>query len=194
VHVVPVLSQQPEAQDFASQTHLPCGLHSWVPPHATHATPPVPHVPFVDVWQLLDASQQPPGHVFASQTHLPCAHSWFAPQTRHTLPLAPHCWFDATSHRPLAQQPPQLRPPHEHAPPVHASPSSHEPHALPPEPQTAADWAGWVTQLPSWAQQPPGHDALVHPHAPVAWLHVCPGPHVVHALPPVPQAVADCEA
>lgn len=165
-----------------------------MPLHATHATPPVPHVPLADVWQLLDASQQPLGHVFASQTHLPCVHSWFAPQTKQTLPLAPHSWLDATRHRPLAQQPPQLRPPQEHAPLVHASPSSHAPHALPPEPQTVGDCPDCATQLPSWAQQPAGHDALVQPHAPVAGLHACPGPHPAHAAPPVPQVVADCEA
>jgi hypothetical protein len=64
------------------------------------------------------------------------------------------------------------------------------PHALPPVPHAAVDWAVPCTQLPCASQQPFGHEVGEHVHAPAA-PQAWPLPQAPHALPPVPQALAD---
>jgi hypothetical protein len=39
----PFASQHPDGHEVASQTHLPCALHSWLAVHVAHTPPPTPH-------------------------------------------------------------------------------------------------------------------------------------------------------
>jgi hypothetical protein len=74
-----------------------------------------------------------------------------------------------------------------HTPPTHASPATHAAHAAPPVPQSFNDVPSWHTPVES--QQPVGQVVALHAEAlQIPPLHVSPGGHDRHALPPVPHA------
>jgi hypothetical protein len=86
-HVVPL--QQPLGHEVELHpTHLPA-VHVVQVPHATQLTPPVPHVPVLEVSHCPLVLQQPLGHDAALHTHLfplhasPCGHAV------HALPAMP---------------------------------------------------------------------------------------------------------
>jgi hypothetical protein len=120
---------------------------SVVAPQVPHAPPAVPHV--VRVWaSQTPLLQQPPGHDAALHVHAPPTHAW---PCAHCLPL-----------------------PHEQEPPAHPSErmASHAWQALPPVPHVVIEA---VSQVVPFAQQPVGHEAALHTHAPAT--HCWPGPH-----------------
>jgi hypothetical protein len=83
----------------------------------------------------------------------------------------------------------QLEPPHVHDPLLHAWPLAQAPHALPPEPHVLVDCPDACTHVPFAAQQPSGHEDVVHSHTPDA-PHAWPLAQAPHAAPAAPQEVA----
>jgi hypothetical protein len=114
--------QHPAPHDAAVHSHLPAALHASPVSHFAQATPPMPHVLVLFIWQTPLESQHPPGHDAAVQTHLPCAlHSWFAAHAAQTPPAAPQFLASGVATQlPFAQHPEQAPPPQLHEPLVHA--------------------------------------------------------------------------
>ncbi len=171
--------QQPPGHDAAVHTHVP-PMHAWpcvhilpppqehVPavhpsadgaPHAWQASPPVPHEPVPDFWQLPSLAQHPLGHEAALQTHLPPMHCWPEPHGSDELPH---------SHAPLAQ--------------LSATKVLHAVHASPEMPQALVERALHVGP----EQQPPVHVCEQPVQAPTEQLS--PPGQLWHWLPPLPQA------
>lgn len=86
-HVVPLQQPLGHEVELHATTHLPA-VHVPVP-QATQLTPPVPHVPVLEVSHCPLVLQHPFGHDVALQTHLfplhasPCGHAV------HALPAVP---------------------------------------------------------------------------------------------------------
>lgn len=89
----PVPSQQPEGHDVASQTHLPCVLHSWLAPHVAHTPPPRPQVE-LDGVVLHTPLAQHPLHDVPPQLQAPALQAWPVAQVPHALPADPHAVAD----------------------------------------------------------------------------------------------------
>jgi hypothetical protein len=83
----PLESQQPPGHEFASQTHLPCALHSWLALQAEHTVPPSPHA-VLDEPTHVPEEQQPLQLTFP-QLHAPLLHVWPELQAPHALPAEP---------------------------------------------------------------------------------------------------------
>ena len=187
----PPASQQPLGQDAALQTHAPCALHAWFAPHATHCPPFAPHAAADAVMQTPFAQQ--PAQLMLPQLQPPLLQVWPVAQVPQALPPAPHAAVDCAdcaTQRPCESQHPfghdvglQTQVP---AAP-HACPLAHAAHALPAAPQVVADCAANATQVPFAWQQPPGQDAGVQAHLPVA-SQVCPPAQAAQATPWLPHA------
>jgi hypothetical protein len=144
--------QHPPAQLAASQPlHTPPAQD--LPPQFWHTAPPLPQLAALLPGRHEIPSQQPPGHDVRSHTHAPARHLW--PDAHG--PPAPH------------RQPPGARQRSAVMPQLTQAP--------PPEPQAAGD-AVWQTPP---AQQPVGHEAASHPHAPLRQpcplAQLAPAPH-----------------
>ena len=188
-HVVPL--QHPFGHEAAVHVQAPAALHTCPEAQLAQAAPPVPHVVLPRGWHWPLPSQQPEGHEAASQTHLPWAlHSCLVGQLAQVPPPRPHAVFDGVVvQTPFAQHPLHEVPPQLHDPPTQPWPDAQVPQALPADPHALDDWPAVRTQVAPW-QQPPGHDAGVHVHAPAllqAWLAA----HEPHAAPPAPHWFAD---
>jgi hypothetical protein len=124
----------------------------------TQATPPVPQVAVLDVWQLPVLSQQPFGQLVLSQTHLPPTQRWPLGQATHAPPLVPQNWLDVPAWQvvPLQQPLGQLVAVQTQVPLEHAWPAAQATQVAPLVPQLAAVCEAKATQAPLLVQQPPG--------------------------------------
>ncbi len=121
------------------------------------------------------AVQQPIGHEAALHTHCPedVLHVCPEGQATQATPLAPQDELDSIdslSQLPPAQQPLHPMKAHEHVPPLQFWNEPHAPHAAPPVPHSAFDWAEVATHVEPW-QHPLGHETPSQTQAPAA-LHV----------------------
>lgn len=131
-------------------------------PQPTQVTPPEPHAFFAVPAAQLPCPVQQPAHVVESQTQLPFT---------QCLPLV-HALPVPQLQRPARQE--------------SANSGSHAVHAAPLAPHSAV--VGEATQTP-FAQQPLAQLTAEHPpeHEPPS--QAAPPVHVMHAAPPVPQAL-----
>lgn len=108
---MPLPSQQPPGQEAASQTQLPCAVHSWLAVHVAHAPPFAPQCWAFDPTH--SPLEQHPEQLMPPQLHAPAVHVWPVAQVPQTVPFVPHavvlCWASSTHWSPL-QQPPEHEP------------------------------------------------------------------------------------
>ena len=140
----PELSQQPDGHDVASQTQLPCALHSWFASHVVHTPPPTPQAA-LDRVPLHAPLEQHPLHEVPPQLQAPPLHAWPDAHAPHALPDDPHAlvdWLAVRTHVVPSQQPPG----HEDDVQVQAPAApqawlaAHMPHEAPPVPHFVVDW------------------------------------------------------
>jgi hypothetical protein len=78
---------------------------------------------------------------------------------------------------------------------LHVSPEPHAAHATPPVPQDVLDSLPYGSHVPVGPplQQPPAHVLASHEQLPLLVSHT-PFEQAEHAAPPVPHALAVCDA
>jgi len=139
----PFVSQQPDGQDVASQTHLPCALQSCLVAQLAHVPPPRPHA-VVDGVVLHTPLAQHPLHEAPPQLQAPALHAWPDAHVPHAFPADPHAlvdWFAVRTQVAPWQQPPE----HEDGVQVHVPEvlpawlAPHDPHMAPPTPHSLVD-------------------------------------------------------
>lgn len=158
---------------------------AFVESHAEQAPPPAPHSANDGAEMQVAPLQHPVEHDAASHTHLPpeqacpTAHSVPPPHEQspaaehpserveshavHRSPSTPHVDADRALHVGPEQHPAHDAAHPLHVPCEHVSPPGQLWHALPPLPQAGPLFPAWQT-VP--AQQPVGHEAPSHTHAP----------------------------
>lgn len=179
--------------------HTPAAHRSAVDPHEKQAPPPTPHWAVVAGAQVVPV-QHPLGQVLARHAgQLPALHAsgaqlWHAAPPEPQAPLALPAWQVEPEQQPAHEVLSQTHCParqccpaaHGGPPPQVHAPAGEQPsavflqslHAKPTGPQ-AADVVGDVQVVP--AQHPPGQEAALQMHAPLA--QTCPAPQAA----PEPQ-------
>jgi len=140
----PLLSQQPFGHDAASQTHLPCALHSWWVAHAAHEPPLAPQAVLDAVTQA--PFEQHPLQLAPPQVQAPLLHAWPDEQAPQAFPPEPQALVDCADEAtqvPFASQQPfgQEAGVQTQVPEVpQVCPLAQLPHAAPAAPQLPAAW------------------------------------------------------
>ena len=96
----PFESQQPDGQDVASQTHLPCVLHSCLAAQLAHVPPPRPQAVLDGVVLHTPLAQQPLQDA-PPQLHAPPLHACPPAHVPHAFPAEPHAlvdWLAVSTH------------------------------------------------------------------------------------------------